>query len=139
MAVDIQKYIYTSDDTEPDVSFNFDADMFNRMADFIMALEPEQLSDEQSQKVLDIINDIEVDTDDIEESTMKTKKTLASKNQYGRSYYRKNKTKVKARKQKFLNSAEAKKRDRKKKIMDKSDRTPTGRRKIRYNTKGHTN
>jgi hypothetical protein len=137
--VDIDQYIYTDEETDPDANFNFDENLFNRMADFIMELEPEQLTDSQIDTILGIIDDIEVDTDDIEESIRKTKKTLASDNQYGRSYYRKNKSKVKTRKKKFQNSAEAKKRERKKKIMDKSDRTPTGRKKVRYNTKGHTN
>ena len=137
--VDINKYIYTDDDVPAGVDFNYDEALFNKMADFIMELEPEQLTDNQADKVMEIITDIEVDVEDIDESTPKTKKTLASKGQYGRQYYRRNKVKVKARKEKFENSAEAKKRKRKKKIMDKSDRTPTGRNKVRYNTKGHTN
>ena len=128
----------------PEVMYGGEEELFNKMADFIVSLDPEVLTDEEIEGVMDIINDLEIlaGTDDeleLEEAAKRAKKTLASKKTYGRQWYAKNKTKVKKTKKKIEKSAEGRKRQRRKGIMLRGNKTPTGRPVRKYNTRGHTN
>lgn len=126
----------------PAVDYGVDEELFDEMINFILNLDPEQLTIEQVEKVIDIIERIEILANPGEENTfeaMIAKKTVASKKQYSRSWYRRNKSKIEARKEKFKKSAEYKKRKRAKKSKEKANQTATGRPKRRYNTKGHVN
>lgn len=127
----------------PEVKFVSDEELFNRMADFITSLDPEVLTDEQIETVIDILDDLEILVDDgdeaVEEAAKRAKKTLASKKTYGRQWYRKNKTKVKTQKEKMKKSAEGRKRAKAKTRMLRGNKTPTGRPVRKYNTQGHTN
>ena len=126
---------------KPEVTFVSDEELFNRMADFITDLDPDILTDEQLELAMGILDDIEILVDDepVEEAARKAKSTLASKKTYGRQWYRKNKTKVKAQKKKMQKSAEGRKRENAKERMQKGNKTPTGRPLRTYSTQGHTN
>jgi len=127
---------------KPEVYYVTDEELFNRMADFIIELDPEILNNYQLQIVMNIINDLEILSDDGEEIIEAAKianKTLASKKTYGRQYYRKNKNKVMTQKERIAKSAKGRKREKAKDRLAKGNKTPTGRPIRKYHTKGHTN
>jgi hypothetical protein len=119
------------------VSFEFDGSMFDKMANFIISLDPESLSDSQVEQVINMIEDLEVEVDEIDEvkKPKMAKRTLAPENQYGKKWYRKNRTKIKRRKAKFRRSSEGRKRMKAKERLAKQGRTPTGRKKVRYHVR----
>jgi len=104
--------------------------LFEKMADFILGLDPEKLSDSQIKTVISIIEDLETPI----EEEVKAKKETISKKQYADKYYRKNKEKVKQKKIELERSIEGKIRNKKEPIMAKGRKTPTGRHKVEYNT-----
>ena len=112
--------------------------LFDRMADLIIGLDPDCLTDIQLQEVMDILQDIEFsDEPEISEQTSGRKYRLASKStpktrQYARKYYRRNRVKIKKKRVLFKRSAEGRKRKRVMQRMAKQHKTPTGRRKVRY-------
>lgn len=123
-------------------SFKTDDEIFEAMADFITSLEPDQLSEDQIETVLDILEEIEVEStihdvedddldDDVSEKRLagrtKVKTRLAA-----RKYYKRNRSKIKKRKKKFKKSAAGKVRKRKAARMAKAGKTATGRKKVRY-------
>lgn len=116
------------------IIWNMDEDIFGRMFSFIMNLDPEILDTEQLQTAMNIIQDMEAQDDETNESILKSKKSTMSHNRYSKKYYRLNKEKVKTKKEKFDKAMKNKKE-----VMAASDRTATKRKKTRYNTKGHTN
>ena len=128
--LDQEDYILPKDDTPI-----IDEKLFDRMANFIISLEPANLDDEQVQEVINIINDIE-DEDLIEVRTPKlAKRTLATKNQYSKKWYRKNRNKIKRRKAKLRRSSQGRKRIKAKVRLAKQGRTATGRKKVRYHVR----
>ncbi|HUS49761.1 MAG TPA: hypothetical protein VMZ91_06325 [Candidatus Paceibacterota bacterium] len=130
--------IESIDDFITPMLFKTDEDLFGRMINFIMELEPDSLTTEQLNIVMSIIEDIE-SQDDMEESILKSKKSTMSHNRYSKKYYSLNKTKVNNKKDQVKKSLDGKEKERKEEIMKKSNRTPTGKKKTRYNTKDHTN
>ena len=113
--------------------FKTDENIFGRMANFIMNLDPDDLTTDQIEIVMGIIEDMEAQ-DEMEESLLKSKKATMSHNRYSKKYYRLNKDKVKDKKEKFDKAMKNKKE-----VMATSGRTITGRKKTRYNSKEHTN
>jgi hypothetical protein len=86
---------------EPEDDDGFDEEMFYRMADFIINLDPEQLSDDQLEVAMAIIDDFDAYEDENVQELRKprlAKRTPATKNQYSKKWYRKNRTHVKRRK-----------------------------------------
>ena len=125
--------------TKMKLSFEFDQKLFDKMANFIINLEPERLEDNQVEEIINIINDIEteIETEDIQElkNPKLAKRTIASKNQASKKWYRANRTKIKRRKQKFRRSSEGRKREKSKERLSRQGRTSTGRKKVRYHTR----
>lgn len=120
---------------------NIDGDqyIFDRMAHFIMDLDPGQLTDEELEKAVSIINQMDIEPDMIgveEQATAPVRRsgrTSPDKKQYMKQYYRQNKGKIKRRKRRLERSAEYRKRMRSKDRLARANRTPTGKRKVRYN------
>jgi hypothetical protein len=117
----------------PDV----DEEIFNRMADLIINLDPDKLSLGEIETVLEFIESIESDIDEIEElrKPRLAKRSTAAKNQYGKKWYRKNRTHVKRRKAKLRRSSEGRKRENKRNRLSRQGKTPTGRKKVRYHVR----
>ncbi len=113
--------------------------LFNKLADFIVNLDPDKLTLEQVNKIINMIEGWEVD--DLQEIRRPklSKKTPADKNQYSKKWYRTNKQSIKRRKKKFRRSSEGRKRLLKKDKLAKIGRTATGRRKVRYHTRKKAN
>jgi hypothetical protein len=127
-------------ETKVDLEFNFDEALFDKMANFIINLEPDKLTDEQLEKVINMIEDLEPDLEEVQEQEQqqqkkrrRAKKSTGLEKSYGRKWYRMNKVNVKKRKKKFMRSAEGRKRMRLKDRMARIGRTPTGRKKLSYN------
>jgi len=123
-----EKYILSTNFSEP---VDLDESLFNKMMDFIIELDENELTEDQITKVVDILSDIEFEEDVSE--LKRTKRTNIQKKQYARKYRKANRNKIKMKKKKFQRSAEGKKRKRLAKRMAKSKKTPTGRRKVKYN------
>jgi hypothetical protein len=124
----IDKYI-------PDISnidMDFDDQIFDRLMNFIMELDPEILSDEQLEEISDILDNIEMHGEEVSE-LRRAKRSPPEKKRISRQFWRRNKQKIKKKRAKFKKSAEGRKRKRKKTRMAKSNKTPLGRRKITYN------
>lgn len=119
--------------TKVNLDYNFDDKLFDRMANFIINLEPESLSDDQLGEVINMIDSLEVDVDDIQEGRMLAQKSKLSKNQYSKKWYRKNRSRIKDRKKRFKKNAEGRKMKRMKEIRGRSGRTSTNRKKLQYN------
>ena len=115
---------------QPDLKIKSNDELFDKMANLIIGLDPENLDDRQLDKVLEIISDFE-DSEELEEE-VKAKKTTVTKKQYASKYYRKNKKKVKKKKVELERSITGKTRERMKPIMAKGRKTPTGRYKVSY-------
>jgi len=128
-------------DTKVKLDFSFDESMFDRMANFIINLDPDSLDDTQVEQVINMIEKLEVEGGEEEENIEEVrnpklaKRTLASKNQYSKKWYRKNRTSIKRRKSKFRRSSEGRKRSKAKERLSKQGKTPTGRRKVRYHVR----
>jgi len=129
--LDQEDYMLPKDDSPI-----IDEKLFDRMIDFIISLEPANLDDEQVQEVINIIDAIEDEEDLIEVRTPKlAKRTLATKNQYSKKWYRKNRNKIKRRKAKLRRSSQGRKRIKAKVRLAKQGRTATGRKKVRYHVR----
>jgi len=131
--MDITKKIddfYTS--TSDNIDVEYDEKLFERTLNLIIDLDPEILDEEQLGEIESILSNIELyGEDDITEVRL-AKKSTAEKRRMSKGYYRRNKAKVKLKRKKFKRSAEGKKRKRKTKLMGKSGKTATGRKKVRY-------
>ncbi len=112
--------------------FNVDSDdpIFTKMANFVLSLDPNKLTNEQIKQVVDIVEDLDFEKKNEE---VKAKKELTSKKQYASTYFRKNKVTIKKKKIELNRSIEGQKRNRMKPIMSKQRKTPTGRHKVSYN------
>lgn len=129
--LDQENYILPKDN-----SSIIDEKLFDRMMEFIINLEPANLDDNQVQEVINIIDDIEDDENLTEVRNPKlAKRTLATKNQYSKKWYRKNRNKIKRRKAKLKRSSQGRKRIKAKVRLAKQGRTATGRRKVRYHVR----
>jgi len=129
-------------ETKVKSDFEFDEKMFSKMANFIINLNPDSLSDAQVQEVINMIEKLEVESDDVDVDDITevkkpklAKRTLATKNQSSKKWYRKNRTSIKRRKKKFRRSGEGRKRLMKKDRLARQGRTATGRRKVRYHVR----
>lgn len=124
--------------TKVKLGFSFDERMFSKMANFIINLDPDDLSDSQVQEVINMIEKLEAEsgeeTEDVQEvrKPKLAKRTAATKNQASKKWYRANKTQIRRRKAKFRRSSEGRKRKQAKERLARQGRTPTGRRKVRY-------
>jgi hypothetical protein len=126
--------ILSKDDTKVKSEFSFDEQMFSKMANFIINLNPDSLNDGQVQEVINMIEKLELEDEDIQEvkKPKLARRTLATKNQASKKWYRKNRTNIKRRKARFKRSSEGRKRLMKKERLARQGRTPTGRKKVRY-------
>jgi hypothetical protein len=131
-----ENYILPKNELEID-NTSFEEELFSKMANFIINLDPENLSDSQVDEVIKMIEDMESDNNDLQE--LKTpklaKRTSATKNQYSKKWYRKNRAEIKRRKKKFRRSAEGRKRANKRERLSRQGRTATGRKKVRYHVR----
>ena len=129
--------ILPKDGTKVNTEFVFDEKMFDKMANFIINLDPDSLTDEQVENVIKLIEKLEVEIDEVDEvrNPRLAKRTLAGKNQYSKKWYRKNRTRIKRRKAKFRRSSEGRKRMKSKERLARQGRTATGRRKVRYHVR----
>lgn len=121
--------------TKVNTEFTFDEKLFNRMANFIINLDPDRLSDGQLEEIINMIDNLEVDLDELQETekTRLANKSTLAKNQYSKKWYRANKTEIQRRKEKFKRSSEGRKRARLKSKNARINRTATGRGKVQYN------
>ena len=123
-------------------------DLFDAMADFILELDEELLTDEQQDIYGEILDDLGYDEDDIDDAFDENEladddlndidevrmahRTSAKDRMKSKAYLRKNKQKVKRKRKKFKKSAAGKRRDVKKKKMAGRNKTATGRKKVTY-------
>jgi len=112
--------------------------MFDKSIDFLLSVDIDKLHDEQLDMLSDIITKIETSAENIQE-VKRAKKSLATVKQYARAYGRKNRISLKAKRKKIARSAEGRKRARAADRMAKAGKTPTGRKRIIYNTQKHVN
>ena len=110
------------------IDLDLDEQLFNKMANFLINLNPDDLSYEQTQEIINIIDEL----DGLDEERLANKTTL-DKNQYSKKWYSMNKMEIKRRKGKLERSSEGKKREKMKDKMEKVGKTPTGRNKLKYN------
>lgn len=120
---------------EPVEEEDIKQELFNRLASFILELEPDSLSDDQLDEVVNILDQLEFD-DEVEEQQKRrprlAKKSDIKKRQYSRQYTRKNRSLIRRTRLKFKRSGEGRKRGLLKKRMALKRKTPTGRMKVRY-------
>lgn len=119
--------------TKVKAEFTFDEQLFNKMANFIINLDPDKLSDTQLEGVIKMIDGLELELDELQEEKGMAKKSTLNKNQYSKKWYRANKTEIKRRKEKFRRSAEGRKRDKMRRLNAKRGKTATGRNQLQYN------
>lgn len=121
------------------MDFTFDEQMFSKMANFIIGLDPDNLNDNQLESVINMIEDLEVEGEEEDIKEVKTpklaKRTLATKNQASKKWYRKNRTEIKRRKAKFRRSSEGRKRQKARDRLSRQGKTATGRKKVRYHVR----
>jgi hypothetical protein len=108
---------------------DYDDELFGRMADFILELDDDQLSDNQLNEWELIISDL--DSDDISEVEM-AKRSSSQKRAQAKRYYRSNKAKIRRKIKTFAKSSAGKTWARKSKQMARSGKTVTGRKKVKY-------
>ena len=119
----------------PDVAsldVQYDEELFERLLNFVIELEPEQLDDEQLYTIESILDELEMFGEDGVSEVRRSKRSSPEKRRKSRQFYRRNKQKIKIRRRKFKLSAAGRKKKRLTKMMAKSGKTSTGRRKVRY-------
>ena len=117
----------------PELDAKRESESFERVLNFIINLEPEQLTDEQLDEVVSIIDMLEFQGEDGISEVIRAKKSTAEKKREARQFWRRNKAKIKLRRKKFKLSAKGRKRKQLKKRMEKVNKTPLGRKRIQYN------
>jgi len=129
-----------NDDEDIDeVDISNDEYIFQRMADFILNLDPDILSDEELDKLLKILDEFErIAEEKVEEDVTPLVTRLANKSgglkkSYARKWYRTKKAEIKKKKERMKRSAEGRKRMRGKDRMEQAGRTPTNKDKVKYN------
>jgi hypothetical protein len=128
-----------------DVDISNDEYIFQRMADFILDIDPETLSIEELDKALEILDEFERIAEDekVEEDITPIVSRLSNrsgdmKRSYARKWYRIKKDKIKKSKERFLRSSEGKKRSKSKDRLALAGRTPTNKDKVKYNVSHKT-
>jgi len=116
---------------QPDLKIQTNNELFDKMANLIIALEADNLTDRQLDKVLEIIEDFE-DAEELEEE-VKAKKETIGKKAYASKYYNQNKNKMKKKKKELERSITGKTRERMEPIYSKQRKSKTGRHKVSYN------
>jgi hypothetical protein len=111
-----------------------DEEIFTRLMDFALSIEPEQLNDDQVEQISSILEDMDFEEDEEVEELRKATKSTSQERQYYKQYARKNRMKIKLKREKFKRSSEGRKREALKKKLAKSGKTPTGRKKVQYHT-----
>ena len=126
----------------------YEEDLFGRLFEFAVAIDPDQLSEDQATMLHDIIEDIDLKMEDINEededfdcyddeeemvgeAARKVRVNKMARRQRQRSY-RKNKAKIKMKAKRYRKSSAGKKLAKKAKIMNKRGRTATGKRRVTY-------
>lgn len=117
---------------QPNLEIVSNNELFSKMANLIIDLDPEQLSDRQLEKTMDIFEDFEAVEEEELEEEVKAKKTSTTKKQYAAQYYNGNKQKMKKKKKELERSLKGKVRSTMAPIMSKGRKTPTGRHKVTY-------
>jgi hypothetical protein len=93
--------------TMPDIDVDIDEELFDRMVAFITSLDPSQLTEDQLEKVMDIVDGFEFG--EIEEIKL-LKKTSRKQRKAAKIYRRKNKAKIKAWRRRNKNKLKRSKR-----------------------------
>ena len=134
---DIHKRIenYLNEETEDEYLPDEDVVLMDRMADFIMNLNTENLADDQIDEALELIDEIsDSDIDGIfddnvdEVFSAKRVKIKPSEKRKRRQEYRKSRAAIKLKAKKFRRTAKYKQWTRKKKRRARSGKTATGKR-----------
>ena len=111
----------------------FEEEIFDRMWEFIVSLDPQQLSEEQADQIMSIIEDVELEyegleEDEVDEVAAKRTRIKPSERRKRKQEYRKNKAKIKRAAKKYKRSSRGKQMAKKSKRMKKQGKTATGRR-----------
>ena len=116
----------------------FEQEMFDKMYDFIVSLEPDQLTEEQANDVMGIIEEIEIeyegvdeDEDDLDEAPKRVKRNRSAARKRAKAY-RRNKSPRKRAAKKYRKSSRGKQMAKKSKRMSKRGKTATGKRIRQY-------
>jgi len=126
----------TDDNNMFGVEPNFDEEIYDRMWEFITSLDPEQLTDDQADNVISIIEDIELeygneeeDEDDVGEAVRAKRVRISpAARRQRRQQYRKSKAKMKRNVKQYRRSARGRQMAKKSKRMKKMGKTATGKR-----------
>ncbi len=110
-----------------------DEKLFADMANFLIDIDPEQLTDSQLQKMVEIFTNLQSEAEQVDEE-IKAKKTPQTKKTYAASYYGKKKTDIKQKKIELEKSIKGKTRKTMAPIKAKGRKTPTDRHKVTYHT-----
>jgi len=120
-----------------------DDQIFDRMFEFIISLDPEQLSEGQAETIMNIIEDVEMefdgvdedgieevdeDEDDLDEAPKRVKRNRSAARKRAKSYRRNKSTRKRAAK-KYRKSSRGKQMAKKSKRMAKRGKTASGKRK----------
>lgn len=115
-----------------------DSDIFERMVDFLIDLEPEQLTENQLGILIDILEDMEITyeplEDEIEEATIRRrrKRTKPSEKRERRQYYRRHRAQIKRKVKRYKKSAKGRRMKKLAKRMAKRGKTATGKRRTKF-------
>lgn len=115
----------------PTLKLVSDEAVFAEMANLLMTLEPDQLTNEQIDDMLDIIEKMRTEAEVEEE--IKAKKSSFRAKKYAQKYYSDNKKKIKAKKKQLEKSTQGYIRAKMTPYNAKKDQTPTGRKRRSYN------
>lgn len=132
-----EDHILPKKDIPKKLDMTFDEGIFNKMANFIIKLNPDMLSDSQLEFVINMIEDfeIEVNKEDIKEASRLSNRSTVGKNNASKKWYRENKTEIKQRKEKLKRTFNGRKKERSKERLEKTGKTPGGRKKSRYHVR----
>ena len=123
----------------------FEEEMFDRMFEFIISLDPDQLTEDQASEVMNIIEEIDLEYEDIDEdeefndedenildeAPRRVRRNKSLRRKRSRAY-KKQRSKRKRQVKLYRKSARGRMMAKKAKRMAKRGRTATGRRKRRY-------
>jgi hypothetical protein len=115
----------------------FEEEMFDKMFHFIVSLDPDQLSEEQSSDIMEMIEDIEIEYEGVnedgsmDEAPKRVKRDRGAARKRAKSY-RKNKSQRKRAAKKYRKSARGKQMAKKSARMAKRGKTATGKRIRQY-------
>ena len=127
-----EDHILPKKDIPKKLDMTFDEGIFNKMANFIIKLNPDMLSDSQLEFVINMIEDFELE---VNEASRLSNKSTVGKNNASKKWYRENKTEIKQRKEKLKRSFKGRKKERSKERLEKTGKTATGRKKSRYHVR----